>query len=82
VLATLDGSCRTPIAALALISGQALTVKALVIRPDGRQWFTTARSGAVADALSMGVDAGNELKAMLPADFFQAPNAVADGPVV
>ncbi|MDG5497863.1 hydroxymethylbilane synthase [Niveispirillum sp. BGYR6] len=82
VLATLDGSCRTPIAALALISGTALTVKALVIRPDGRQWFTTARSGAVADALAMGVDAGNELKAMLPSDFFQAPNAVADGPVV
>lgn len=82
VLATLDGSCRTPIAALALISGEALTVQALVIRPNGQQWFTTARSGAIGDATAMGIDAGMELKSMLPSDFFKGAEAMAQEPVV
>lgn len=80
VLATLDGSCRTPIAALALINGDALSLKALVIRPDGQQWFMTGRAGNKADALSMGIDAGQELKSKLPAAFFAGINP--DGPVV
>lgn len=80
VLATLDGSCRTPIAALALINGEALSLKALVIRPDGQQWFTTGRAGLATDALALGVDAGQELKSKLPAAFFAGINP--DGPVV
>ncbi|WP_035707557.1 hydroxymethylbilane synthase [Niveispirillum irakense] len=82
VLATLDGSCRTPIAALALISGAALSVQALVIRPNGQQWFVTARTGAISDAAAMGIDAGNELKSMLPSDFFKGAEAMAQEPVV
>lgn len=80
VLATLDGSCRTPIAALALINGDALALKALVIRPDGQQWFMTGRAGPVSDALALGVDAGLELKSKLPEAFFSG--AQYDGPVV
>jgi hydroxymethylbilane synthase len=80
VLATLDGSCRTPIAALALINGEALSLKALVVRPDGRQWFTCGRAGYVSDAQALGVDAGLDLKARLPAAFFAGMNP--DGPVV
>ncbi|MFV3074046.1 hydroxymethylbilane synthase [Niveispirillum fermenti] len=80
VLATLDGSCRTPIAALALVNGDALSLRALVVRPDGRQWFTCGRAGRVTDALALGVDAGQELKAKLPAAFFAGMNP--DGPVI
>lgn len=80
VLATLDGSCRTPIAALAQINGDAISLKALVIRPDGQQWFTTGRTGHKADAHAMGIDAGQELKSRLPAAFFAG--ADPDGPAV
>lgn len=34
-LATLDGSCRTPIAGLATLDGDALVLEGLVARPDG-----------------------------------------------
>lgn len=73
VLAALDGSCRTPIAALATLSDGRLDLEALVIRGDGSEWFRTSRSGSPADALAMGDDAGRELKALLPPDFFGPP---------
>jgi hydroxymethylbilane synthase len=73
VLGLLDGSCRTPIAALARIAGGRLSLAALVIRPDGSQWFRAEREGAASDAESLGADAGAELKALLPADFFGPP---------
>lgn len=81
LLAVLDGSCRTPIAALAERDGDGrLRLEALVARPDGTQVFRAARTGAtadaaragaVADAERMGSDAGAELKAQLPPDFFK-----------
>ena len=73
VLGLLDGSCRTPIAALATIAGGRLRLAALVIRPDGSQGFRAERDGAAADAARLGADAGAELKALLPADFFGPP---------
>ncbi|WP_114394716.1 hydroxymethylbilane synthase [Oleisolibacter albus] len=86
VLAALDGSCRTPIAALARIDpDDRLSLSALVIRPDGSQWFTTTRAGSRAEAAALGADAGQELKSRLPADFFRADplqGGAAGGPVV
>lgn len=79
VLAALDGSCRTPIAALALLTPAGIDLKALVIRPDGGEWYETSRTGSVADALALGDDAGQELKAKLPPGFFVETPA---GPVV
>ena len=70
LLAMLDGSCRTPIAALARLDGDRLTLEAKVLSPDGRQVFTAQRAGAVADAAAMGADAGAEIKAQLPPGFF------------
>lgn len=72
VLAALDGSCRTPIAAHARIDGGRLELDALVARPDGSQVLRTRREGAVADAARLGTDAGAELKARAGAGFFQA----------
>ncbi|MGQ9368732.1 hydroxymethylbilane synthase [Azospirillum sp. ST 5-10] len=72
LLAALDGSCRTPIAALAELAGDRLELRAKVLSPDGRQVFRAERSGASGDAAALGADAGAEIKARLPAGFFQA----------
>ncbi|MBP2295651.1 hydroxymethylbilane synthase [Azospirillum rugosum] len=70
LLAALDGSCRTPIAALSTLDGDRLTLKAKVLSPDGRQVFRAERAGAAADAVALGADAGAEIKAVLPPGFF------------
>ncbi|HEY0837569.1 MAG TPA: hydroxymethylbilane synthase [Azospirillum sp.] len=70
LLAMLDGSCRTPIAAMARLEGDALTLDAKVLSPDGRQVFTAHRAGTAAEAAALGADAGAEIKAQLPPGFF------------
>lgn len=71
LLAVLDGSCRTPIAALATIdAGDRLTLRGLVLRPDGSEWFEAERDGAAVEAEAIGRSAGEELRCRLPADFF------------
>jgi len=72
-LGVLDGSCRTPIAGHAVIDGSALRFRGMILRPDGSQAFETARTGARGDAEALGADAGAELKAKAPPDFFTAP---------
>lgn len=69
-LATLDGSCRTPIAALAELDGEALSFRGLIISPDGRTIHATTRTGAAADAHALGDDAGRELLAVAGPGFF------------
>ena len=64
LLETLDGSCRTPIAGLAVADGAGgLRLDALVASPDGRVCHRVARAGAAADAAALGRDAGEALKA-------------------
>lgn len=62
LLEVLDGSCRTPIAALATIDGDQLYLRGLVAKPDGSEILETERRGNVADAAALGRDAGEELK--------------------
>ncbi len=69
-LATLDGTCRTPIAGHATISGGVLRFRGMIIRPDGSEAHETARAGASADAAALGADAGRELKKRAAPDFF------------
>lgn len=71
VLEVLDGSCRTPIAALAVgrTFGR-LRVDALIARPDGSRVIRTAREGPEADAAEMGRDAGEELLRDAGPNFF------------
>ncbi|MFM2041906.1 MAG: hydroxymethylbilane synthase [Pseudomonadota bacterium] len=82
VLSTLDGSCRTPIAALATLAGGHLTLEALVIRGDGTEFYRTRREGSAADAVALGDDAGRELKSRLPPDFFGPPGSPGFRPPV
>ena len=71
VLEMLDGSCRTPIAALASArTFGRLRLDALVAKPDGSKVIRTAREGPEADALEMGRDAGEELRRDAGPGFF------------
>ena len=62
LLAALDGTCRTPIAALAVLDGDNLTLEAMVIRPDGGALYRTRRAGGGGEAAALGADAGAELR--------------------
>jgi hydroxymethylbilane synthase len=69
-LAVLDGSCRTPIAGHAVLEGDAISFRGMILRPDGSEAFETSRAGRRDDAAALGADAGAELKRRAPADFF------------
>ena len=70
LLQTLDGTCTTPISAYARSDGAMLTLRGLVVRPDGTGLTTATRTGAVADAEKIGNDLAQELKQNGPADIF------------
>jgi hydroxymethylbilane synthase len=69
-LAALEGSCRTPIAALAKLDGGRVRFSGLVARPDGTGLRRLEREGPEADAEAIGAVAGAELRGVLPPDFF------------
>ncbi len=72
-LAALDGSCRTPIAALAQIMPDGkLHLRGQIVKPDGTQLFEAVRDATLADASRMGFDAGEELRMRGGDDFFTA----------
>jgi hydroxymethylbilane synthase len=71
-LSVLDGSCRTPIAGHAVLSGGELAFRGQVLRPDGTESLETWRRGAPADAEALGREAGRELRARMPAGFLSA----------
>jgi len=77
MLAALDGSCRTPIAGLALDDpadpgGNSMWFRAEIVMPDGSRRHVTERRGAWADAAALGRDAGEELKALAGPEFLAA----------
>lgn len=61
MLAMLDGSCRTPIAGHAVLTGGALHLRGLIAKPDGAQVIAVERRGDAVDAAALGRDAGQEL---------------------
>ena len=71
LLASLDGSCRTPIGAHArLPAAGGLTLTGLVARADGSYLAKQTLDGARADAGRMGAELGARLRADAPADLF------------
>lgn len=70
LLAGLDGSCRTPIAALAEIDGDEMYLRTAIVRPDGSELIGTDRRGAAADGARMGKDAAAELRGKAGPGFF------------
>jgi hydroxymethylbilane synthase len=71
-LGALDGSCRTPIAALARLDGGALSFRCMIITPDGARAYETERQGGGADAALLGLDAAQELLRRGGPDVFRA----------
>jgi hydroxymethylbilane synthase len=69
-LAALDGSCKTPIAGHAAVSGDAVQFRGLVARPDGSAAHDIAGTGRRKDAITIGTEAGRELKHRAGPGFF------------
>ncbi|TPO02959.1 hydroxymethylbilane synthase [Mesorhizobium sp. B1-1-5] len=69
-LAALDGSCRTPIAGHATVSGEKLSFAGLIISPDGTQSHEVRLEGEAADAAEVGLDAARTVRARAGATFF------------
>jgi len=73
LLAGLDGSCKTPIGALAEpMAGGALRLRALLARQDGTLILRAERLGAPSDAVALGADAARDLRARAPSDLLAA----------
>jgi hydroxymethylbilane synthase len=69
-LAALDGSCKTPIAGHAIISGDTVEFRGLIARPDGSEAHDSAGTGHRKDAAAIGTDCGRALKHRAGPGFF------------
>ncbi len=69
MLATLDGSCRTPIGVLTRRQGEKLQMSAQVLSPDGARCFTEQIEGTARDGQRLGRDLGQKLIAAAGEDF-------------
>ncbi|EJN05681.1 hydroxymethylbilane synthase [Phyllobacterium sp. YR531] len=69
-LATLDGSCRTPLAGLATISGEMLQFHGMILLPDGSEVHEVTGEGSIADAAAIGRDAALRVREKAGAHFF------------
>lgn len=69
-LTALDGSCKTPLAGHATLSGDTLHFRGLIARPDGSAAHDITGNGHVRDAVRIGAQAGRDLKKIGGPDFF------------
>ncbi len=72
LLAALDGSCRTPIAALATVQENRIALDALVISPDGRVCHRLKASTTTSRARELGRETGEKLRALAGPAFFDS----------
>jgi hydroxymethylbilane synthase len=69
-LATLDGSCETPIAGLAVLEGDQLWLRGEILRPDGSESIDGDLRGSVTDAAEIGQTLARQLLSRAPKGFF------------
>ncbi|WP_137042579.1 hydroxymethylbilane synthase [Pseudolabrys sp. FHR47] len=69
-LTALDGSCKTPLAGHATLSGDTLHFRGLIARPDGTAAHDITGNGHIRDAVRIGEEAGRALKKIGGPDFF------------
>jgi hydroxymethylbilane synthase len=67
-LHVLDGSCRTPIAGHATVSGDRLSFYGLVLRKDGSASYDARAEGPVSEAVALGEQAARKILADAPSD--------------
>lgn len=70
-LKILDGSCRTPIAGLATLNGNALEFTGMILKPDGSKSHEISISGRPSEAIDIGRRAGRELLERAGSNFLQ-----------
>jgi hydroxymethylbilane synthase len=70
LLAALDGSCRTPIAAFASVQDNRIALDALVISPDGRVCHRLNAATTTSRARELGRETGDKLRALAGPQFF------------
>lgn len=66
----LDGSCQTPIAALADLDGGTLRLRGEILRPDGSEVLTDDRTAPIEDGAQLGADMARDLRARAGEGFF------------
>ncbi len=69
-LAELDGSCKTPIAGHATLSGDTIHFRGLLAHPDGNPSCEHQMRGPRADAIKIGTEAGRHIKREGPPGLF------------
>lgn len=77
-LAVLDGNCRTPIAGQAKIIDGKIHFRGLISKPDGSDMIRVDRVGEVSEAVQIGADAGQEIRSIAGAKFYEYGAAVAE----
>lgn len=73
-LGRLDGSCRTPIAALAVVRGDRLEFRGEILRPDGSERHADGASSALdlGEAMAMGAEVAETLRGRAGDGFWDA----------
>jgi hydroxymethylbilane synthase len=71
-LAQLEGSCRTPIAGLAELDGNALRVRGEILTPNGVHAYVATHTGSAQEAIRLGEAVAAELLQQAGPDFFHA----------
>jgi hydroxymethylbilane synthase len=61
-LASLEGSCRTPIAGHAIVEGTSVSFRGQALTLDGRESFEHAVDGVAKDVVAMGLEAAAKVK--------------------
>ena len=69
-LRALDGSCETPIAGLATLNGNSITLVGEILRTDGSEALGDTRTGSLEDGEAIGTDLAQSLLARAGDGFF------------
>ena len=70
LLKGLDGSCQTPIGGLAELSGDQITLRGQVLRPDGSESLMHKMTGPADQAAEIGAEMAAWLRERMDIDFF------------
>lgn len=69
-LKELDGSCRTPIGAHAVVEDGRVSLHGIILKPDGSEAHEHRMDGSVGDAVELGTELGRYVKAQAGDQFF------------
>jgi hydroxymethylbilane synthase len=71
-LSALDGSCRTPIAGYATVSGDLLSFSGMILTPDGTTSHRITAEGKRGEADLIGIRAGEDIRTKAGPEFFSS----------